>query len=163
MVVAADLDWGIGKDQGLPWPRLKGDLRHFKRLTTGGGKNAIVMGRRTWESKEVAKKPLPERTNIVVSRAAYEVPPGVVAARSLDDALAIPAETTFVVGGAGLLLEGLAHHALRYIYLTRIDGRFGCDIKLPSLDDRFVRDPWEGEQTLEDNGVAYTIERLRKR
>jgi dihydrofolate reductase len=169
IVVAADLDWGIGKDQGLPWPRLKGDLAHFRRTTSTaseGKRNAIVMGRKTWESKEVGGKPLPKRLNIVVSRGAPVVPGGVIAARSLDEALAVPAdiETTFVVGGAGLLLDALEHPALRFIYLTRVEGRFGCDVRMPDLDARgFQRDPtWEGEAIGEDNGVRYRIERLRR-
>ena len=61
------------------------------------------------------------------------------------------------------MIEALAHPALRYIYLTRIDGRFGCDIKLADLDEAFVRDPWEGAHSLEDNGITYTIERLKRR
>ena len=71
VVVAADQDWGIGKDNALPWPKLRGDLRHFKRITSTaseGRKNAIVMGRKTWESKEVGCAPLPNRVNVVVSR-----------------------------------------------------------------------------------------------
>jgi dihydrofolate reductase len=163
VVIAADLDWGIGKDQGLPWPRLRQDMRHFARVTTGDGTNAIVMGRKTWESKEVDRKPLPKRRNVVVSRGAYEVPEGVVAVRTLDESLAVPATTTFVVGGAGLLREGLAHPALRYIYLTRIEGRYGCDIVLPDLYEQFARDAWDGEQELEDNGVKYRIQRLKRR
>lgn len=168
VVVAADLDWGIGKDQGLPWPRLRGDLRHFKRLTTTaspGRRNAIVMGRKTWESKEVGGRPLPERLNVVVSRAPYAVPEGVVAARSLDEALAVSGvETIFVVGGAGLLLEAFEHPALRHVYLTRIEGRFGCDVRLPDLDARgFVADAWDGAHDAEDNGVRYRIERLSRR
>jgi dihydrofolate reductase len=163
VVVAADLDWGIGKDQGLPWPRLRGDLAHFKRLTTGTGGNAIVMGRKTFESKEVGRRALPNRTNVVVSRGAYEVPAGVIAARSLDEALAVPAETVFVVGGAGLLLEALERPELRHVYLTRIEGRFGCDVRMPDLDARgFVREPWQGEQESEDNGVRYRIQRMRR-
>src|SRR5262245_13662389 len=56
VVVAADLDWGIGKDNGLPWPRLKGDMAHFRRITSTcepGKLNAIIMGRKTWESNEM--------------------------------------------------------------------------------------------------------------
>jgi hypothetical protein len=63
IVVAADLDWGIGKDNGLPWPKLRGNLRHFKKTTStasAGKRNAIAMGRKTWESKEVGRSPLPE-------------------------------------------------------------------------------------------------------
>jgi dihydrofolate reductase/thymidylate synthase len=93
VVVAADLEWGIGKDQSLPWPKLRGDLRHFKRITTTtttpGRRNAIVMGRKTWQSKEVAERALPDRLNVVVSRSELAVPAGVIAARSLDEALAV--------------------------------------------------------------------------
>ena len=167
VVVAADRDWGIGKANGLPWPRLRGDLAHFRRTTTttvkDGAKNAIVMGRKTWESKEVGGKPLPKRLNVVVSRGALEVPDGVIAARSLDEALAVKdVETIFVVGGAGLFQEALVDSRLRYVYLTRIEGHFECDVTMPDLDARgFFRDAtWEGEAIGEDNGVRYRIERL---
>lgn len=167
VVVAADRDWGIGKSAGLPWPKLRGDLAHFRRVTTStareGARNAIVMGRKTWESKEVEQKPLPKRLNVIVSRGALAVPDGVVAARSLDDALGVEGvETIFVVGGAGLLQEGLVHPQLRYVYLTRIDGRYACDVTIPDLDARgFYRDAtWDGEAIGEDNGVKYRIERL---
>lgn len=159
-MVAADLDWGIGKASGLPWPRLRGDLQHFKRVTTGDGGNAIVMGRKTWQSTEVAGRPLPNRKNVVVTRGSLVVPDGVVVAGSLDAALEVAAPGQFVVGGAELFRQAFAHPALRWIYLTRIDGRFGCDVAIPDLDQGFVRVPWDGEQALEDNGVRYRIERL---
>jgi dihydrofolate reductase len=169
VVVAADLDWGIGKDAGLPWPKLRGDMAHFRRVTTStvreGARNAIVMGRKTWESKEVGCKPLPKRLNVVVSRGEYAVPEGVVAARSLDEAVHVKdVESIFVVGGAGLLREALVHPELRYVYLTRIEGRYACDVVMPDLDARkFYRDAtWEGEAVGEDNGVRYRIERMCK-
>jgi dihydrofolate reductase len=169
VVVAADLDWGIGKDAGLPWPKLRGDMAHFRRVTTStvreGARNAIVMGRKTWESKEVGCKPLPKRLNVVVSRGEYAVPEGVVAARSLDEAVHVKdVESIFVVGGAGLLQEALVHPELRYVYLTRIEGRYACDVVMPDLDARkFYRDAtWEGEAVGEDNGVRYRIERMCK-
>ncbi|MDQ3367237.1 MAG: dihydrofolate reductase [Myxococcota bacterium] len=170
VVIAADLDWGIGKEQGLPWPRLRGDLAHFRRVTSTtvreGAQNAIVMGRKTWESKEVGAKPLKGRKNLVISRGALMVPDEVLAVTSLDEALsasvASTVETIFVVGGAGLLVHALEDARLRYVYLTRIQGRFDCDTRMPDLDARgFVRDvTWEGEAIGEDNGVRYRIERL---
>ncbi len=168
MVVAADASWGIGKSNALPWPKLRGDLQHFKRVTSTaseGRRNAIVMGRKTWQSKEVGSCALPNRLNIVVSRGAFEVPAGVVASRSLDDALAAAreCESVFVVGGAGLLLDALEHPALRWIYLTRIEGNFECDIVLPDLDARgFVKLTWDGERRAEEHGVRYTIEKLQR-
>jgi dihydrofolate reductase len=154
VVVAADLDWGIGKDQSLPWPKLRGDLRHFKRITSTaseGRRNAIVMGRKTWESKEVGGQPLPNRLNVVV-------------ARSLDEALALPdVETIFVVGGAGVLVDAVERRDLRNVYLTRIDGHYECEIQMPDLDARgFTRVAWDGEQSGEEHGVRYRIECLRR-
>jgi dihydrofolate reductase/thymidylate synthase len=168
VVVAADLDWGIGKDQSLPWPKLRGDLRHFKRITsttsTPGRRNAIVMGRKTWQSKEVAERALPDRVNVVVSRSELAVPPGVIAVRSLDEALAVrDVETVFIVGGAVLLIEAVERRDLRYVYLTRIEERYDCEIKMPDLDARgFVKVAWEGELVNEEHGVRYRIERLRR-
>jgi dihydrofolate reductase len=167
IVVAADLDWGIGKDNALPWPKLRGDLQHFKRTTSTaseGRRNAVVMGRKTWESKEAAGKPLPNRLNVVVSRGQLAVPAGVIVAHSLDEALAVEgAETIFVVGGAGLLRAVIERDDLRFVYLTRIEQRFDCDVKMPDLDARgFVRVPWDGERTAEEYDVRYRIERLRR-
>jgi dihydrofolate reductase len=171
IVIATDHDWGVGKDNGLPWPRLRGDFAHFKTVTStasDGRRNAIVMGRRTWESKEIAGKPLPRRLNIVVSRRAIVVPEGVVAAASLDDALDKrgDAETTYVIGGAEIYQLAIAHPALRFIYLTRIWGLFNCDVRVPDLSRDFVIDPsWPSEGLVdhEENGVRYRIQRLDRR
>lgn len=165
VVVAADRDWGIGRDNALPWPKLKGDLQHFKRVTSDapeGRQNAIVMGRKTWQSREVAGRPLPRRVNVVVTRGELAVPAGVVVARSFDEAIAVGGvASVFVVGGAAIFAEAFVHPALRWVYLTRIDGRFGCEVTIPDLDARgFATVPWEGEQAADENGVRYRIERL---
>lgn len=167
IVVAADLDWGIGKDNGLPWPKLRADLRHFKKTTSTaspGKRNAIVMGRKTWESKEVGSTALPNRLNVVVSRSAYEVPAGVVAVRTLDEAFAIAdVETIFLVGGAGVLLEAVERPDLRHVYLTRVESRYDCDVKMPNLDERgFVKQAWEGELAAEEHEVKFRIQRLAR-
>jgi dihydrofolate reductase len=168
VVVAADLEWGIGKANALPWPKLSGDLAHFRKLTSAapeGKRNAIVMGRNTWESAEVRSRPLPKRLNVVVSRKGVPPVDSMVWAASLEAALeaAREASTIFVVGGAEILRQAFESPALRYIYLTRVDGRFGADTHIPDLDRDFVRDAWEGETAAEENGVRYRIERLRRR
>lgn len=170
VVVAADLDWGIGKANGLPWPKLAGDLAHFKRITSAaaeGKKNAIAMGRKTWESTEVKGRPLPRRLNIVITRGQLAVPDGVLVAHSLEEACAAAAnapevDTTFVVGGAQIFSEAFVHPALRYVYLTRVAGHFACDTHIPDLDARGFRPvAWDGACEAEENGVSYRIERLR--
>ena len=170
VVVAADLDWGIGKANGLPWPKLKGDLAHFRRVTSacGEGKlNAIIMGRKTWESEEVKGSPLPRRLNVVVTRKELKVPDGVVVASSLDAAIqaatAPNVESIFVVGGAEIFKEAFARPDLRYVYLTRIEGRFETEVRIGNLDELgFAQTEWDGAQAAEENGVRYRIERLAK-
>ena len=169
VVVAADLEWGIGKDNALPWPRLPADLAHFKAITSTaseGRRNAIAMGRKTWTSKEVAGKPLPRRLNIVISRGRARGPRG----RDRDHVARRGARRAGRRRDAvrrrrrGNLPPGLrATRALRWIYLTRVEGRFGCDTHIPDLDAAFAPDAWAGAASHEDNGVRYRIERLRRR
>jgi dihydrofolate reductase / thymidylate synthase len=172
IVLAADLDWSIGKANALPWPKLKGDLQHFKRVTCAareGMRTAVIMGRKTWESTEVAGKPLPRRLNIVITRKTdYTVADGVLVAPSLAASLELattPAdiEATFVVGGAEIFRDAFVHPQLRYVYLTRVEAHCDGDTRVPDLDRDFVHDAWDGEQALEDNGVRYRIERLVRR
>jgi len=141
-VVAADAAGGIGKDNDLPWPRLREDLRFLKRITTEappGRENAVIMGRLTWESIPSKMQPLPGRTNVVVSRRDLVLPDGVVLAHSLDEALAVPGVAgRFVIGGAQIFAEAFAHPAARFVYLTRIAATFPCDAFLPPLEPRFA-------------------------
>ncbi len=170
-MVAADLDWGIGKAGALPWPKLKGDMAHFRRVTSAcepGKINAVIMGRKTWVSAEMNGQPLPKRLNVVITRtAAFAVPAGVVVAGSLDAALqatkAPNVEATFVIGGAEILREAFRHAELRYVYLTRVEGHFGSEVSIPDLTAAgFVKTAWDGESAGEDNGIRYRIERLER-
>ena len=169
VVVAADLDWGIGKGNALPWPKLKGDMAHFRRVTSAcepGKLNAIIMGRKTWISSEMNGTPLPKRLNIVITRtAAFAVPMGVIVATSLDASLSAAkgpnVENVFVIGGAEILREAFMHRDLRYVYLTRVLSRFQTEVQIPNLDALgFTKDAWPDEAAGEDNGIQYRVERL---
>lgn len=98
-VVAAAENRVIGRDGDLPW-RISSDLKHFKRLTMGA---PIVMGRRTFAS---IGKPLPGRTNIVVTRDAGFAAEGVVVARTLEAALAEAARVARASGAVGIAIVG---------------------------------------------------------
>jgi dihydrofolate reductase len=105
----------------------------------------------------------------VVSRGRITLPDGVIAARSLTEALYkvgdhADIERVLVLGGAQLYRDALAHPRLRFAYLTRIAQAFECDAHIPSLD-HLVRDTaWTGDASghHEDAGIAYTIERLKR-
>merc|ERR1719230_798284 len=115
VIVAATCRGGIGKDGGLPW-KLPGDMAHFKRVTTAGAEdgdqrqNAVVMGRRTWESIPEKFRPLPGRVNVVLTSVADEpsfaspYPQGVLVASSVASAASKLAARDdigeiFVIGG----------------------------------------------------------------
>jgi dihydrofolate reductase len=165
-VVAADRANGIGKDNDLPWPRLKTDLKHFREVTSTaapGRRNAVLMGRRTWDSVPEKYRPLPDRLNIVITRGAPPVPDGVLVAGSLDDALnraclAPDVDQVFVVGGGTIYAQAFEHVRCRDVYLTRIDAELDCDAFIPDVHERF-----ELAETLEggvhEAGLDYRIER----
>jgi dihydrofolate reductase len=145
-------------------------MAHFRRVTSAAGEgklNAILMGRKTWESQEMGGAPLPKRLNVVITRQGVTVPEGVVVAASLDAALMAARgdniEGVYVIGGAEIIRHAVEHAELRWIYFTRIDGRFGCEVFIPDLDALgFTKTEWDGEQSCEDNGVRYRIERLAR-
>lgn len=67
IAVAITGNGGIGLKGGLPWPHLKGDMALFSKRTTGAGKNAVLMGKNTWLSIPENRRPLKNRTNIIIS------------------------------------------------------------------------------------------------
>jgi dihydrofolate reductase len=167
-VVAADRAGGIGHRGDLPWPKLKGDLRFLRETTSAapeGRRNAVIMGRKTWDSVPARFRPLPGRLNIVISRQALELGDEAVAARTLDGALDAAVSTddvdrTFVIGGAEIFRLAFAHPRCRDVYLTRIDATYECDAFLPPMDDFELA---ETLATHHEAGVDYRIERWHKR
>ena len=148
IIVALDEARGIGKAGILPW-HLPADLRHFKEITTasrGGCLNAVIMGRKTWESIPGKFRPLPGRLNIVItSQTAYTFPQGVLRASSLENALEmlcvkedVAVGDVFVIGGAQVFAEAIRHPLCERIYLTRIYGRFDCDVFFPEIPKKFL-------------------------
>ena len=167
-VVAIDRARGIGRDNDLPWPKLPGDLGHFKRITcntrVAAARNAVVMGRRTWDSVPAKYRPLAGRINVVVSRSA-DFDDDAITARDLhgaiDAATAAGAESIYVVGGGQIYAEAVEDPRCVSLYITQLDAEFPCDAHFPVFADRFVRAT--ADQPLHEAGVSYTIERWDRR
>ena len=165
IIVAVDKNRGIGKNNTLPW-HLPGDLKHFKQLTSqsGAGKiNAVIMGRKTWNSLPAKVRPLPGRLNIIMSRQNnLEIPANCHQARSLDEALSLcnslEIEEVFVLGGAALYSASLVHEDLKRVYLTQIQAEFDCDCFFPDYSTRLVAISASAVQT--DNGIDYSFQIL---
>lgn len=133
IIVAVSDDWGIGKDNELLWP-ISGDLKRFKRLTTG---KTVVMGKKTWYS--LPKRPLPGRKNIVLTDIPDEKIDGSETVYSIEEALnkCTIEEEAFVIGG-GSIYRQFMPKADR-LYITHVHMKAPADVYFPEID----QDVWE--------------------
>jgi len=135
IIVACSKNRIIGNKGKIPW-HIPDDLKRFKQITTG---HPVIMGRKTFESiLDFLGKPLPDRTNIIVTRNGdYTVPEGCIVCTSLDEAVSkaneIDNEESFVIGGGEIYKEALPK--TDKIYLTLIDKEFDGDTYFPSWND----------------------------
>lgn len=124
----------IGRNNALPW-HLSEDLKYFKRVTMG---KPVIMGRKTWES---IGRPLPGRTNIVITRNADStVPEGVKVVTSLDEAIRMAenvaliegCDEAVVIGGAEIYAQALPR--ADRLYLTQVHAEVEGDAFFPEFD-----------------------------
>lgn len=149
LIVAADKNWAIGKDNDLLC-HLPGDLKYFKERTTG---KTVVMGRKTLESLP-GGKPLPKRTNIVLTRDESFEKEGCIIIHSIEDLLEkYGQEDLMVMGGAEIYTKLLPY--CDTCYITEIDKEFEADKYIPNVSaDPSFEKVWESDEQLE-NGITY--------
>ena len=133
LIAAVASNGVIGADGDVPW-HFPADLAHFKETTTG---HPVIMGRLTYESIEAALGgPLPDRTNVVLSRGDPDLPEGVRHAESADEALDLAREAgemVYVIGGASVY-EAFFPVATRLV-LTEIHEPYPGDTTFPDWDE----------------------------
>jgi dihydrofolate reductase len=168
MVWAQSSTGVIGRDGGMPW-HLPEDLAHFSRLTKG---HPVIMGRKTWESFPDKYRPLPGRTNIVITRQEGwgDTPSagGAIAVKSLDDALlesqfAPGHETVWIIGGGDIFTQSLDLADVAVV--TTIDTAEEGDTFAPELGYDWTAGaslPSDGWLTAE-NGTRYRITVWRRK
>ena len=158
MIYARARNGVIGNLGQLPW-HLPEDLAHFKRTTLG---QPVVMGRVTWESLPEKFRPLPGRSNVVVSRQTSFSAAGAQLASSLEAAMALfpPAEIIWLIGGAQLYAKGLS--IASQIVMTEIDADYEGDAFAPLISSN---DWTETHRTshVSAQGLAYHLVTLQKR
>lgn len=144
LILAVAENGVIGKNGKTPW-HITSDLKHFKKITEG---HHVLMGRKTYES---IGRPLPKRTNLVLTRDPNFLPEGCIVFKELEEALEFARtngeEELIVIGGEEIykLAEPLAHR----IYMTRVHREyegdraftFGGGWKVVETERHFDEDP----------------------
>lgn len=164
----------IGRDGDLPW-HLPADLKHFKATTRG---HPVIMGRKTFESLD---RPLPNRTNIVITRNPNYDVDGVIVVRSLDEALRVAekqhdgAEPTrsdddgdrepeiFILGGEEIFRQALCR--ADRLYLTIVHAELDGDTFFPEIDEASWRTTDESHHPADEKNehacTFQTLDRVR--
>ena len=146
----------IGNDDDIPW-HYPEDLRHFKETTTG---YPVIMGRRTYESIVAQLDgPLPDRTNIVLSRGEPDVSAEVIVARSVEEAISEAADTgasRAFIACVATIYERFLPIADRMVF-TEVHEEPGGDTLFPDWE----RNRWR-EVTRDDRGVLSLVEYERR-
>ncbi len=152
LIWAMDDNRLIGVDNRLPW-KLPADMQWFRRHTLG---KTIVMGRKTFES--FGGKPLPQRTNIVVTHDKNYQAPGAVVVHSIEEALQAAAgeQELFIIGGASFYAQ-LLPRAER-LYITHVHGAFSGDAWFPPVEMGQWHEVCREESAIDaQNGYACTF------
>ena len=173
LIVATCQDNGIGKDNNLPW-RLKSELAYFARLTKTtrdfSKQNAVLMGRRTWQSIPARVRPLRNRLNIVLTsqpQAEISDSPDVLVCKSFPEALQLvdslsdKLESCWVIGGSSVYEEAMRNIRLERLYITRILKDFDCDTFLPDINTdkwKVTEDKDVPTEVQEEAGVQFKYE-----
>jgi dihydrofolate reductase len=153
-LVAAAENNAIGKNNQLLW-HLPNDLKYFKNKTWG---MPVIMGRKTYESVD---KPLPGRTNVVITRQEDWKRDGVITVKDLDDAIEKAKETDskeiFIIGGGEIFKQTI--DMFNRIYFTRVHAQIEGDTFYPEFD----KNVWKLISSIsfpadEKHTYAYTFE-----
>ena len=149
----------IGINGALPW-HLPEDMAHFKRTTLG---YPVIMGRKTWDSLPAKFRPLPGRTNVVITRQADWHETGAEPANSMTEALLIcerlagdktpSPSNVWVIGGAQIYAEALPSAQL--LVVTEIDADFEGDAYAPALGPEWRESARESHTSA--TGLAFSF------
>jgi dihydrofolate reductase len=141
----------IGNNNTLPW-HLPEDLAHFKRTTLGC---PVIMGRKTWDSIPAKFRPLPGRTNVVVTRQADWQASGALRAGSVEEAMHLCADQphAWVIGGAQIYAQALP--LAKSAVVTEIEAVFEGDAFAPTFDANWTETA--RERHVAANGLSFSF------
>lgn len=158
-IVATANNWVIGRNNDIPW-YLPADLKYFKKTTLH---HHIIMGRNCFQS---IGRPLPKRTNIVVTRNAFFTGTGLLVAHSIEEALHMAHDNgeteAFIIGGGQIYAQSQAFWDR--VYLTEVELDVQGDVYFPALDFSEWTLNWsEAHEPDEKNPHPYTFSILDRK
>ena len=161
IIVAVANNNVIGKDNILIW-HLPADMKFFKEKTSG---HCIITGRKNYESIPEKFRPLPNRTNIVITRQKNYLAPGAIVVDSIEQAIEKALVTgdseVFIIGGAEIYKQCM--HLANRIYLTQIHHTFEGDAFFPELNVNEWKETAKTEGSVDDkNKYAHTFHTYEK-
>jgi len=137
LIVAVSENGVIGKNNDLIW-HLPKDIRLFKETTMG---HHVIMGRKNFESIPHKYRPLPNRTNVVITRQTDYAAEGCVVVNSVEEALEVAKNNNdneaFIIGGGQIYKLALEAKMIDKIYLTKVHHSFEGDTFLPELSSNW--------------------------
>lgn len=126
----------IGRDNDLIWD-LPEDMAFFTRMTKG---HVVIMGRRNYDSIPLKYRPLPGRTNVVVTHKAHFEAPGCVVVSSIEEGIAYAKgrglDEVFVIGGGQIYKTALERKLVNRMYITWIKKEYAGDTYFPSFEEQ---------------------------
>jgi dihydrofolate reductase len=132
IIVAVSENNVIGKDNTLIW-HLPADMKYFKEKTSG---HCVITGRKNYESIPEKYRPLPNRTNIVITRQKNYIAPQAIIVNSLEESINKAEETgdneIFIIGGAEIYKQSI--YLADKLYITQIHHSFDGDAYFPEID-----------------------------
>ena len=149
IAVAITKNGGIGLNGSLPWPNLKGDMSLFSKRTTGSGNNAVLMGKNTWLSIPENRRPLKNRTNIIISSClSLQLPasPCCHVVSSINDAIvfceAAKYDELWIIGGSRIYNDFLNTYCdkINRVYITCVCSNhiYECDTFIDIPADSYI-------------------------
>lgn len=152
-IVATANNQVIGKDNDIPW-YLPADLKYFKKVTSG---HHIIMGRNCYKS---IGKPLPKRTNVIITRNPFFIVSNCLVAHSIDEALSMAYDNNeteaFIIGGGQIYEQTEA--LWDKVYLTKVDIDVDGDVFFPELSaDKWVLSSEDFHKATEKNPHDHTF------
>lgn len=138
----------IGRDNDLPW-HIPEDLEFFKKMTQD---KVVLMGRKTWESIPEKYRPLPKRTNVIISRnTEYSVPKGVYVFADVEQALNYFEGQEIMVSGGGQIYA-LVMDKADTLYITHVDQEIPeCHAFFPHIDPKI----WLKAERIDRDGYSF--------